>query len=551
LVNTVQTGNDQSVTEVAQLSGGDVLIMWHSKASLFVGGSLYSHEVRGTLINSEGVAIRTDFTIADVEGSTTTIYPFSLTALQNGGFAIARYEIENPSGNIYTYDVKLSFFDAAGNSTGPEITAFSATNGIIYSVDVVQLATGQVVVVWETPVSPFSTYGHDVQGRIFGSDGTALTGVFDIAQNRVSDQGEPKLAALANGGFVVTFTSDSIDSVREGISARIFEGPFPADTGNGSILRTGTQGADILRGLGGNDTLNGLGGNDTLVGGAGNDLLDGGSGDDVVIGGDGNDRLITGINGVYDYAYGGNGDDSITGAGGQVDILLGEAGNDTLLGVDGQYNYLFGGAGINSMSANGAINVFLSEGSNDVMSGSNASFYYRFANGASTVIGGTGVDQFIGGSAVSDDSVSGGAGTDYFYGGAGNDVLRGGADNDVILGQAGNDTLEGGGGVNLLWANDVGNDQILVNIADGGTQVVEFFEASGTNDVVRLLGSSLTSFAGIQNLINNIGVAQSGNLMVNASSGAQLYLNVGASQTAIWFQGVSAYSLTSADFLFA
>jgi hypothetical protein len=80
---------------------------------------------------------------------------------------------------------------------------------------------------------------------------------------------------------------------------------------------------------------------------------------------------------------------------------------------------------------------------------------------------------------------------------------------------------------------------------------VEFFEASGTNDVVRLLGSSLTSFAGIQNLINNIGVAQSGNLMINASSGAQLYLNVGASQTAIWFQGVSAYSLTSADFLFA
>jgi hypothetical protein len=111
--------------------------------------------------------------------------------------------------------------------------------------------------------------------------------------------------------------------------------------------------------------------------------------------------------------------------------------------------------------------------------------------------------------------------------------------------------LEGGAGINLLWANDSGSDEIRVVVSDGGTQVVEFFEGGGATDLVRLLGSTLTSFAGIQNLVTNIGVAQGANLMVNAGSGAQLYLNLGANQTAIWFQGVSAYSLTSADFLFA
>jgi hypothetical protein len=93
--------------------------------------------------------------------------------------------------------------------------------------------------------------------------------------------------------------------------------------------------------------------------------------------------------------------------------------------------------------------------------------------------------------------------------------------------------------------------RVATRSADGGTQVVDFFEAGGTNDVVRLLGTSLTSFAGIQNLVNNLGVVQGSNLMVNVSFGSQLYYNVGtANQGAIWFQGVNAYSLTSGDFLF-
>jgi Ca2+-binding RTX toxin-like protein len=184
------------------------------------------------------------------------------------------------------------------------------------------------------------------------------------------------------------------------------------------------------------------------------------------------------------------------------------------------------------------------------MNGGNSAFYYRLADGTSTINGSNGVDQFIGGTALSNDSVNGGDGNDYLFGGNGNDLLSGGAGNDVIIGQNGNDTLDGGAGVNLLWANDVGNDQIRVNVAEGGTQVLEFFEAGGTNDVVRLLGASLTSFAGIEALRTGIGSVIGGNLLVNAGSGAQLYLNVGANQTAIWFQGVSAYSLTSADFLF-
>jgi Ca2+-binding RTX toxin-like protein len=320
---------------------------------------------------------------------------------------------------------------------------------------------------------------------------------------------------------------------------------------------------------GGNDTLIGTANYDNITSGDGNDYIDAGAGGDNIIAGLGSDIIIGGLGddairaGGYssnfdvnapsldvDYVYAGDGNDRIYNGGAGTDILLGEAGNDYIHDNDGQFTYLFGGSGNNEMESFAQINVFLSEGLADTMSGGNSSLYYRLANGASTVTGGDGIDQFIGGTALSNDSVNGGAGNDYLYGGDGNDLLSGGSGNDVIIGQNGNDTLDGGAGVNLLWANDVGNDQIRVNVTDGGTQVLEFFEAGGTNDVVRLLGSNLTSFAGIEALRTGIGSVIGGNLLVNAGSGAQLYLNVGANQTAIWFQGVSAYSLTAGDFLF-
>jgi Ca2+-binding RTX toxin-like protein len=410
--------------------------------------------------------------------------------------------------------------------------------------DILQLYT--YFLNYNAAVSPFAS-GH-LQLTQVGADT-----LFTLSQN----------GGNTNLFYVGEFKNVSADA----LTTDNFRGISPQ---SGNEIMLGTAGAEWRFGGAGDDKLYAYAGNDTFIGGSGSDVLSLGLGDDIGASGktvDGsNDTRATSSD--LDYVYGGDGNDIIRGTGRGIDVLLGETGNDTIEDYGGSFSYLYGGAGSNVMRAASLTNVFLSEGASDQMSsaldsataGFNtnagtdgaapASFYYRLAAGSSTVIGGAGVDQFIGGAALSNDVVTGGVGTDYLFGGAGDDLLSGGADNDVILGQAGNDTLEGGAGVNLLWANDSGSDEIRVNVADGGTQVVEFFEAAGTTDVVRLLGSGLSSFAGIQNLVTNIGVAQGANLMVNAGSGAQLYCNLGANQSVIWFQGVSAYSLTSADFLF-
>jgi Ca2+-binding RTX toxin-like protein len=406
------------------------------------------------------------------------------------------------------------------------------------------------IVNWNGSDSPFST-GHFYLTQV-GSD-------VALSYNTIPNVTTGLVLATFVNTTAASFTSDN------------FFGGIPPMSGNDLLV--GTEVTDFRTAGGGNDRLFMLGGVDTAIGGDGSDVISLGEGNDFgASGASPKAGLVSrGMSSDIDYIYAGNGNDFLKGDGRGVDILLGEAGNDTIQDYGGTSAYLYGGAGTNSMYAASLVNVFLSEGTSDLMQGGASlalssefdtiaatdggdpiSFYYRLADGSSTINGNGGTDQFVGGVSASNDALNGGAGNDFAFGGNGNDLLRGEVGNDVLIGQNGNDTLEGGAGVNLLWANDTGSDQVLVNVADGGTQVVEFFEAGGTNDVVRLLGSNLTSFAGIQNLVNNISTLQNGNFLANAGSGAQLILGVGtATQTAIWFQGVSAYSLTSGDFLFS
>jgi RTX calcium-binding nonapeptide repeat (4 copies) len=60
---------------------------------------------------------------------------------------------------------------------------------------------------------------------------------------------------------------------------------------NGSDVRTGSLGKDVIAGLGGNDTLSGIAGNDVICGGGGKDLLKGGKGNDRLFGQKGKDTL--------------------------------------------------------------------------------------------------------------------------------------------------------------------------------------------------------------------------------------------------------------------
>jgi Ca2+-binding RTX toxin-like protein len=452
------------------------------------------------------------------------------------------------TGDVMTVN-EMESYDFAGTvTTAPATMSFNALGGATAGAD--------VFVSGATDDSVDGLAGNDVIYTQGGNDR-----VFGGGDNDVIVLGAGDDAGLGGDGDDYVYGGDGNDAIGGGNGSDI----LVADAGDDVVFGGadndyiyGGAGSNYLDGGTGQDVFISQGVNDTLVGGDDNDyfyifgtgsFIDGGAGIDQFVGGVAvSNDLFMGGDG-NDYGFGGNGNDELIGGAGN-DLLAGDDGNDTLDGGAGD-DYLYSGSDNNVMSGGDGLDAFISQGANDTMNGgAGAGYFNRLAAGSSLTNGGSDIDIFVGGGFASNDTVNGFDGADYIYGGDGDDLLIGGAGNDVILGQNGNDTIDGGAGINTLWCNDVGNDQVRVNVADAGSQVIEFFQAGGTDDTIRIIGSTMTSFADYQALLNNLGANINGNALYNTGGGVQLYLNLGVNQTAVWIQGVSAYSMTAADFVF-
>ena len=277
----------------------------------------------------------------------------------------------------------------------------------------------------------------------------------------------------------------------------------------------GGSGNDTVTGNEANNHLQGMGGVDVLDGGLGSDTLDGGLGvDEASYAGD---TLAVAANLLGGFAVQRVGQpdftvDTLTG----IENLRGGAGDDFLLG-DNNANRLEGLGGGDNL--------------------------WGFA-GADTLIGGEGNDIIVGGD--NDDSLESGLGQDWLYGQGGADTLRATDATanafNVLVGGDGNDTLIGGPtGFDYFYGGDGatggGNDSFVI-AANSGFKVMNDFEAGGVNDVVRLAGTAITSYAQAQGAMSFSGTINGTVLVVDGA-------------TQVWFLGLAPGQLTAADFLFA
>jgi Ca2+-binding RTX toxin-like protein len=360
IANINQDDFDQENPLSATLRNGSTITIWRSEASFELGTDLDANELRGTLTDRNGNIVRADFSLGQLAGTITAFgntngLDYAVTALSNGGFVVSHsrnYEdVGGPDGN-FDDTIVLRFFNANG-SLAQRDTFVHTTDELVFDTSVTQLDTGEIVVVWEQypDVGP----GEDVMARIMSSDGRPLTGVFRVGVNadEYDEQTSPIVRALAGGGFVVTYMSESIDNDDTGIAARIFgrgttgndrltvdnTGTMAGLLGNDTL--TGDTRANGLSGGSGNDVLSGLAGADRLIGGAGQDLLLGGDGNDTLNGSQGNDTLT-----------GGQGADQFVFSNG-----LGAANVDTITFFDSTDLILLDNAIFRALGAPGALNA--------------------------------------------------------------------------------------------------------------------------------------------------------------------------------------------------
>ena len=504
---------------VQQLSGGGFVVFGTEHSGLGMG-------VRIQTFDASGAPVSVQFTPMDeLDGNALAGNAYSVTPTAGGGFALTWTTTADYSDPVavdgngashsdsYHYgDVRVRYFDAAGNALAPSDVASTDTSlvngattnrvygeqsirdsdtlsggGVAY-VYIDTIAVGQnaggfhnqsviTVQVSNGSGSPGTPVQVDVNGLYTGNDG-GFSGF-----NTVDGAAGPNVVALPGGGFAVIWTENSYVADAGVWGGKRFDGwdtkvrYFDAagqptsgaieivhrDSAMGNInkyvfaeaLPDGRIALAFLDGIYG---VNGNGQADAYLG---------------IIAANGASTEISRINSVaatngqsyslYDLAVRSDGTIDVV----YNDAHLGTNGFNTNHTVIERFSV---GLGFNGQVLGGGTG-------NDTFTGGAGRDLVTGGDGNDTLGGGDGNDRIEGGNG--NDSLSGGLGIDVLAGGEGNDLLNGDAGADVLVGNNGNDTASYAASAAAVRVD------LLAHTASGG-----FANSDTLESIENLIGSA-------------------------------------------------------------
>ncbi|HEX8225761.1 MAG TPA: cadherin domain-containing protein [Allosphingosinicella sp.] len=211
LVNEDGSGNQFSST-VTTLDDGRFVVTWVSSASQDGNDG-----IRARLFDQHGSPIGDEFAV----NTTASVGKFTpnVAKLANGGFVISWDDWGG-------FDTKARIFDSAGVPAGGEFRLNTNTDYFQEYGDIVGLAGGGFVATWRTSDAVADGSGDAVIAQVFSATGTKVGAEFVVNSQKADTQNSPSVAALAGGGFVITWYN--ADSAQDGSGSAIKAQRFSA-----------------------------------------------------------------------------------------------------------------------------------------------------------------------------------------------------------------------------------------------------------------------------------------------------------------------------------
>ena len=308
------TNADQDVPKVSALANGGFVAVWESGVGTGLfdpnsqdgwGSGIYAqvYDASGHPVSASDIAVNTTW-YYDQENP-------AVTTLADGSFVVAWQSLfqdmpgQNPAG---FWGVIGQHFAADGSKIGDEFVINTTVENQQINPSISALANGGFVVSW-------TSYGQDnadgsagVYGQQFDASGHMIGTEFQINTLTNGDQLESSTAGLSDGSFVTAYTDATNDGSGSGVYAHNFSiGNSPFTTGNDTVDFNNLSASSYeigtqYAGLGGNDTV-------TLPFTVGAETASGFDVSHVFTGGSGNDTINSGALGVT--VNGGAGNDSI------------------------------------------------------------------------------------------------------------------------------------------------------------------------------------------------------------------------------------------------
>ena len=216
-VNTLAT-NAQENPSVIGLEGGGFVIVWQSDDAA-VGSNLST--IQGQIYSANGATVGNEFTInSETEGRQEEP---NVAALSGGGFLVTWQSADTDVDGDGT-GISAQIFNSLGTAVGTEFTVNTETQGNQRSPSAIELANGNFVVTWSSPDTDVDGDSDGIAARVFDSNGTPLGAEFTVNTEVTGQQFEPTVTALADGSFLIVWQSDDadVDGSSSGISGRTF-----------------------------------------------------------------------------------------------------------------------------------------------------------------------------------------------------------------------------------------------------------------------------------------------------------------------------------------
>ena len=233
-VNTYTTGS-QTFNAITALADGGWVATWQSSGQDGSGDGIYQQAY-----NADGTAMGDETRVNTY--TTGSQASFQTTALADGGWVVAWFSVGQDGDGLGVYQ---QAYDADGTARGDETRVNSTTAGHQTVSAIATLADGGWVVTWSSNGQDGSGYG--VYQQVYHADGTPLDGEVQVNTTMTGDQSASKLASLAGGGWVVTWSSP-----QDGGGSNIYQQAYDADgtlLGSEERVNTSTTGSHYARGV--------------------------------------------------------------------------------------------------------------------------------------------------------------------------------------------------------------------------------------------------------------------------------------------------------------
>jgi Ca2+-binding RTX toxin-like protein len=515
LINT-QTANNQFQPDVTTLENGGFVVTWTTGAGAASDGN--GSAIKAQVFTGAGATVGGEILVNQlVSGSQTRS---AVTNLADGGFAVTWQGAGVVGGPLE--DMGLRLFNADGTPRSGEINWTGGGLSGSRSPVITQLGNGNILVVYE---EAFAAFSHDtdltgILGRIFSATGAVVAARVPINTTTLGSQLDPAVAALAGGGFVVTWTdnsSASADTSGIAVRAQVFT---DAGAPVGAELLVNT----IIAGNQTEPVVTALSDGRFLIAWTDNSI---GADSDIRV------QLF-------------NADGTTSGSELRVNVAS-SVGNQSEPAItelsDGRIMVAWRDSAANSSDIAGQI-----------IDPREAAISYSGTAAAEIAVGTRFGDVMSGRGGA--DRLFGERGRDTLSGGSGADLLDGGNDADRLRGGTGNDTLDGGRGADTL-TGDAGADRFVFSAPPGASHADTITDFTPGSDRIVLLLSAYSALPGPGALPNGLFVAGpaplNGNdrILHDAVTGALSYDadGTGAAGAQVFAIVTPGLVLTAADFL--